>query len=735
MSKLLIVANRLPVTVERRQGENRYRPSVGGLATGLASLGRGRDMRWIGWAETGASRLDASQREVLRHELGTKFDSLPVFLTADDISGFYHGFSNRTLWPLFHYFPRYAEFNPEFWRAYERVNRKYRDAVLEAYEPGDTIWVHDYLLMLVPGLLRQQLPDAPIGFFMHIPFPSYELFRLLPWRRELLRGVLGANLIGFHTHDYVRHFLGSVHSLLGLEDRNGLLRIDEHLALVDAFPMGIDVKRYAEAGETRPVRRERERLSKGKARIVLSVDRLDYTKGIPERLRAFDLFLSEHPEWRGKVTLFCVAVPSRSRVWRYRELKREVDGLVGNINGRWGTVDWVPVRYLYRSLPFNLLLGLYTASDVALVTPLRDGMNLIAKEYVASRADCSGVLVLSEMAGAALELSEALVINPQDEEAVAEAINEALTMDPEEQVRRIASMQRRLRRYDVNRWAQDFLGKLDEVMMRQLGMDEYLLTKDARNRLLRAFEVSNKRLLVLDYDGTLVPFSKTPNAAVPDESLLKLLASLAADPTTDVVIVSGRTRESLEGWFGRLDASLVAEHGAWIRERGGEWVTSAPLTDEWKDEVRGVLETYVDRTPGSFVEEKDFSLAWHYRAAARDLSARRVQELTETLAPLGQAFGLSLLQGSRVLEVKPAGVDKGNAAHRWTGRAEYDFVLVIGDDVTDEDMFEAAPPGAWTIRIGGGPSAATFAIDSSADVRALLRNLVRRARAAVANRA
>ncbi|HSK46769.1 MAG TPA: bifunctional alpha,alpha-trehalose-phosphate synthase (UDP-forming)/trehalose-phosphatase, partial [Coriobacteriia bacterium] len=527
MSRLLIVANRLPITVERRKGEHRFRRSVGGVATGLDSYRRSGETLWIGWAEMPSSRIDAAERAELRSELRERFDSEPVFLTADDVAGFYHGFSNRALWPLFHYFSRFAEFNPEFWRAYERVNKKYRDAVLEVYEPGDRIWVHDYQLMLLPGMLRQKLPDAAIGFFLHIPFPSYELYRLLPWRRELLEGVLGANLIGFHTHDYVRHFLGSVHSLLGLEDRNGQLRIAGRIALVDAFPMGIDFHRYSDGVNTPAVRRERKRVSHEGTRMILSIDRLDYTKGIPERLRSFDRFLEHHPEWRGKVTLVCVAVPSRSRVWTYRDLKREVDELVGDINGRWGTIQWTPVRYLYRSLSFNLLEALYAEADVALVTPLRDGMNLIAKEYVAAHADRPGVLVLSEMAGAARELSEAIIVNPHDQEAVVAAIERALTMPVGEQVRSNAAMRRRLMRYDVTRWAQDFLGKLDEVMMHQLAYDEYELTEEARNRLVQAFECAEQRLVLLDYDGTLVPFAETPIQAAPDEELLGLLRHLS----------------------------------------------------------------------------------------------------------------------------------------------------------------------------------------------------------------
>ncbi len=723
MSRLLIVANRLPVTVERRRGEHRFHRSVGGVATGLDSYRRSSETLWIGWAEMPVSRLDAEERARLTEELREQQGCEPVFLTDDDVAGFYHGFSNRTLWPLLHYFARFAEFRPDFWRAYERVNRKYRDAVLKVYQPGDRIWVHDYQLMLLPQLLREKLPDAPIGFFLHIPFPNFEMYRLLPWRRELLEGVLGANLVGFHTHDYVQHFLGSVRSLLGIDDRMGQLRVGGRIVLVDAFPMGIDFARYSQGATSYAARRERDRLISDDCRIVLSIDRLDYTKGIPERLRAFDAFLEQHPEWRGRVKLLCIAVPSRSRVWRYRELKREVDELVGDINGRWGSIEWTPVRYLYRSLPFNTLLGVYAASDVALVTPLRDGMNLIAKEYVAVHAEKPGVLVLSEMAGAASELADAIVVNPHDTQGTVDAIAEALEMPVDEQVRRNRIMCRRLKRYDVNAWAQDFLGKLDETMMQQLAFDEYELNQEARGRLVRAYEEAGERLLVLDYDGTLVPFADTPGQARPDEKLKRLLGKLAEEPANTVVILSGRDRHTLERWLGDLPVALVAEHGAWVREQGEDWVTSVPVATEWKQQVSSVLERFVDRTPGSFIEEKDFALVWHYRGVGRGLADRRLGELTEPLAGLAKGFGLVLLPGNHVLEVKNVGVDKGSAAHRWMGRPGVDFILTMGDDTTDEDMFEAAPSNAWTIKVGGGTSRANFALKGTAEAVRLLTDL------------
>ncbi|MDP2180992.1 MAG: bifunctional alpha,alpha-trehalose-phosphate synthase (UDP-forming)/trehalose-phosphatase [Actinomycetota bacterium] len=727
MPRLILVSNRLPVTVERRKGELSFKGSVGGVATGLGSYHNTHESLWVGWADIASGRLDAEDREIVRTRLREEHSCVPVFLTADDVRGYYHGFSNRTLWPLLHHFAQYAEFDPRMWQAYERVNRKFRDAVLEITKPGDIIWVQDYQLMLLPKMLRDELPEATIGFFMHIPFPSFEVFRMLPWRRELLEGLLGADLVGFHTYDYVRHFLGSARRLLGTEDQYGRVSVDERLVLVDAFPMGIDYDRYADGVASKRAQREIEtiRTRTQNRKLVLSVDRLDYTKGIPERLRTFEALLDRHPSWRGRVSLMLVAVPSRTRVEQYRELKREVDELVGSINGAYSTLEWTPVRYHYRSLPFHMLVGTYGAADVALVTPLRDGMNLIAKEYVATCIDGIGVLVLSEMAGAAKELAEAVLVNPNDRDAMVEALLEALTMAPDEQRARNEAMQRRLRRYTVQRWAEDFLGRLQEIKLTQVGFGAHLLDEWATERMLTEFRDASRRLLLLDYDGTLVGFSKRPEDARPPTEVLELLAGLAADPRNEVVVISGRDRETLDDWLGDLHVDLVAEHGVWIKGRRGEWVTIEPMNADWKDRVRPVLEMYVDRTPGTFVEEKDFSLVWHFRAVDRGLGETRVRELKEELVSVVGDYGLAAMEGNKVLEVKAAGVNKGRAAHRWMCREDACFTVVFGDDRTDEDVFEVAADMKWTVKVGTGPTRAHWSVRSYRDVRELLARMLK----------
>jgi len=389
--------------------------------------------------------------------------SSKVSLNEEEVNGFYFGFSNRTIWPLFHYFLEYAEFELDSWLTYKAVNQKFANAILEKAGEDDTIWIHDYQLMLVPKMVREKRPNLSIGFFLHIPFPSYEIFRTLPWREEVLEGLLGSDLIGFHTYDYERHFLSSVRRLLGAEVSYNDIYVDNRLVKVDSFPMGIDYEKFSEAAKTHQQnsvdqqsdlqkRLDLHKKSSPDAKLILSIDRLDYSKGIAKRLHAFKYFLDKYPEYKEKIRLIILAVPSRSNVPQYQLLKKEIDELVGRINGELSTVSWTPIWYFYRSLPFENLIDLYTSSDIAWLTPIRDGMNLVAKEYIATRTDKSGVLILSEMAGSANEMNEALLINPNNFEQIADALFMAINMPALEQQRRNTILQKRLERYNVEKW-------------------------------------------------------------------------------------------------------------------------------------------------------------------------------------------------------------------------------------------------------------------------------------------
>ncbi|MBN2137649.1 MAG: bifunctional alpha,alpha-trehalose-phosphate synthase (UDP-forming)/trehalose-phosphatase [Sedimentisphaerales bacterium] len=724
MGRLLVVANRLPFNIARKAKELHFRQSPGGLAVGLSSLPESCERLWLGWPGMTNEKLKGKEEDQIRDRLAAE-GCRPVFLSRRQVEGYYQGFCNKTIWPLFHYFPRRTVYEDRFWKTYRQVNEAFCDEVMKIADKGDSIWVHDYQLMLLPKLLRERLPDSKIGFFLHIPWPSSEIFRLLPWREQILDGLLGADLIGFHTYDYVRHFLSSVSRITAMEHTLGNVSVANRVVKVDAFPMGIDYEKYSQAIGDPRVKKEAGKIRKriGERKIILSVGRLDYSKGIIQRLEAFDLFLSQNPQYRGAVTLIMVAVPTRTGVEDYRELRNSLEQLVGRINGEYGTMGYIPVWYLYRSLPFVELTGLYNVSDVALVTPLRDGMNLVAKEYIAAKADQPGVLVVSEMTGAARELGEALVVNSCSKGAIVDAIKQALEMPPLEQLERNKIMQERLRRYSVSRWSQDFLSALSDIKKTQERMSANRLSPAIAKKLAQDYRKSRKRLLLLDYDGTLVGFKGKPADAGPDTEILALLKKLTAHPNNTVVIVSGRDRTTLEKWLGEIGAALVAEHGAWIRRDDRKWQTPLSRDTAWKESIRPILQLYTDRTPGSTVEEKDFSLVWHYRRADPEFAYVRGQELKAALVNLTENLDVGVFEGNKILEVKSRGANKGRAAEHWLARRGWDFILAAGDDYTDEEMFSALSDEAYSIKVGFSASTARFNVDSVKEIRLLLKRL------------
>ncbi|MGB7295786.1 MAG: bifunctional alpha,alpha-trehalose-phosphate synthase (UDP-forming)/trehalose-phosphatase [Candidatus Aminicenantales bacterium] len=726
MGKLITISNRLPFSFGKKNGRLSLESSAGGLATGLCSFYKSRPSAWIGWPGLPGSKLSAADEKQIVKNLAVE-SCRPVFLSGYEIEQYYYGFANKTIWPLFHYFPLYADYNKNYWAVYKRVNEKFCQATLEVAKPGDEIWIHDYHLLLLPALIKERLPQASVGFFLHIPFPSFEIFRLLPWREEILRGMLGADLVGFHTYRYAHHFLDSIRHLLQYDHTNWLVNTGSRLIKVEAFPMGIDYDRFYSVVAAPDVQGEIGRIRKKLAgrKIILSVDRLDYTKGIPQRLEAFELFLEKNPDFREKVTLIMVAVPSRMAVETYARLKSRVDELVGRINGRYGTIGWIPIWYLYRFVPFKTLAAYYHTADVALVTPLRDGMNLIAKEYVATQTDQIGVLILSEMAGSAKELGDAILVNPNNREEMAEAIGLALRMPEEEQRSRMENMQKRLSRFTVMRWADEFMAELRKIRKIQEELGERRLNERTQKKVIGEFRRARRALFLLDYDGTLVPLAARPEQAAPDEELKSLLRQLSREAKDDVVVISGRTRKTLEDWLGELNLSLIVEHGAWIRERGRDWTLVEPAQSHWKGEVKRILLQYVDRTPGASLEEKDFSLALHYRRVDAEIASLRMQEVKEDLLTIAAELNLEVLEGSKVLEVRNPGINKGRAALRLVSRRDWDFILAVGDDRTDEDLFTVLPESAYSIKVGVGPTRARYNLDDVAAVRSLLKKLTR----------
>ncbi|ACU61483.1 bifunctional alpha,alpha-trehalose-phosphate synthase (UDP-forming)/trehalose-phosphatase [Chitinophaga pinensis] len=722
MSKTIIVSNRLPVKITEKDGDYMLNPSEGGLATGLGSIYRQGYNIWIGWP--GIDVSEAAQPQITE-QLG-EMNLMPVYLTQEEINNYYEGFSNEVLWPVFHYMSVYARYEQVYWDFYYQVNSKFRDAILRVAEPGDVIWIHDYQLLLLPGMIRAEVPDVAIGYFQHIPFPSFELFRLIPWRVELLEGMLGADLLGFHTFDDSHHFLNAVTRLLPVNASANVVTVNDRAVIAETFPMGIDNEKFEQLSFDPEVLRQLENLKETfhNTHLVLSIDRLDYSKGIIQRLQAFELFLQLYPEYTEKVVLYMIVVPSRDTVPQYKELKEAIDMLAGGINARFRTMNWHPVNYFYRSFPVEVLSALYNFADVGLVTPMRDGMNLVSKEYVASRKDNNGVLILSEMAGASKELIDALIVNPNNIGAIARALHEAINMPVKEQERRMKSMRQVVQKFNISHWVKLFMTRLQEVKQLQQSMLARRMSMDMQSQVRNHYKKAPERVIFLDYDGTLVGFQANIDLASPDQELYQLLKTLTHDKANHVVMISGRKHETLEEWLGQLPLDLIAEHGAWHKKYGEDWQKIPGLNANWKQDIMPILDTYMDRTPGSFIEEKSYSLVWHYRKVETGLGELRANELMNTLRYFTNDIGLQILPGDKVIEIKNVEINKGKATLTWLQDRKFEFTLAIGDDHTDEDIFKALSGDAVTIKVGSQVSAARYYLRNHHEVRAFLRTLV-----------
>jgi trehalose 6-phosphate synthase/phosphatase len=722
-ARLLLVSNRLPATVRTDGKYVKVVPSAGGLATGLRSPHERSDGLWFGWPGD-VHRLPDALRAALETQLaGMRL--VPIHLSKTEVQRYYHGFSNGVLWPLFHYLLDRIPLDSRDWDEYRQVNERFADVVAGHYRDGDLIWVHDYQLALVPAMLRQRLPRARIGFFLHIPFPSSEVFRLLPWRSEILKGLLGADLIGLHTYSYLRHLSTSLLRILGLEVEIDRVWHDGREVRLGVFPMGIDATHFETVAAEAEIVTEASsvRQDGGGGRIILGIDRLDYTKGIPRRLLAFERLLDREPSLRGQVRMIQVAVPSRIEAHAYEAFRRQVDELIGRINGKFGTARYTPIHYLFRSLPQRQLIALYRAADVMAVTPLRDGLNLVAKEFVASKIDDDGVLVLSEFAGVASELAEALIVNPYDIDGMATAFAQALRMGHEERAARLRPMRQRVKANDVHRWIGSFL---EELMSTAAANEDKRSSAGTVDDLVSRLRAAAHLVFLLDYDGTLTPIEKHPDLAAPSEELLRLLEQLAGRPRTTVHIVSGRDRASVERWLGNLPVVLHAEHGLWSRSSISEpWVRNLEVTDEWKARVRPILDAMVRHLPGSFVEEKSAGLAWHYRQADPASGGFQAKELRLHLIESLSNAPVEVIAGDKVVELRAQGINKGGVVSRALATLPPDaLVVAIGDDRTDEDLFAALPPEGIGIHVGQGPSRAAIRLAGPAAVQTLLRRLL-----------
>ncbi|MCA1659828.1 MAG: bifunctional alpha,alpha-trehalose-phosphate synthase (UDP-forming)/trehalose-phosphatase, partial [Verrucomicrobiaceae bacterium] len=551
---LINVSNRLPVTV----GE-KITKSSGGLVAALGGLAREEyDLRWVGWP---GGVIDESRQHETDEILQREHGCTPVFLSAEEAAGHYEGFSNSSIWPLLHYMANFMRYDPAWWEHYQAANQRFTEKVIEIAKPGDLVWVHDYQLMLMPAMLNERMPELKIGFFLHTPFPSFETFRCHPKRRDLVAGMLGADLVGFHTFGYMRHFRSTVLRLLGLESEITRIRDEQgHVTTMGVFPIGINARKFDERLDTPEFARRREELAAGDAgkRTVLSVERMDYTKGILHRLDAIEHFLAE-AEDRDAIKFIFISVPSREEVEEYQDLRAEVEARVGRINGEYATLRNSPIRFIHGSVNFTDLCALYATAEIGLVTPLIDGMNLVAKEYIACQREHQGVLILSEFAGAAEELSNAILVNPYDARAVAESLRAALAMPADERRACNEPMRERVMRYDAQYWARNFINHLIATLDSAPFVSERIDVVVAQ--IQKALASGQAVALFIDYDGTLREIEREPEAARPTAAIYDVLRQLRGIPQLDVTIISGRKTYDLEKWFSELPFHLVAEHG------------------------------------------------------------------------------------------------------------------------------------------------------------------------------
>ncbi|MGZ4098559.1 MAG: bifunctional alpha,alpha-trehalose-phosphate synthase (UDP-forming)/trehalose-phosphatase [Bacteroidia bacterium] len=708
-NRLIIVSNRLPFSIKKHEGRFEVFPSSGGLVSAIQSLSKESKITWIGSADF----KNEDWEEFKQESAELAFEIVPVFLDKQMEDDYYNGFSNTLLWPLFHYFSTYAEYDEAFYKAYQEVNEIFAETIRQNVTEEDTVWIHDYHLMLVPGFLSQGVKKVNSSFFLHIPFPSFEIIKLIPeeWRNDILKSLLCADVVGFQTTDYSNHFKSALSYFLGVECVNNCVNQEGHMTLVKDYPISIDYQKFNLAYNNEDVIKERAIVKKKyeNEKMIFSLDRLDYSKGVMNRLQAYEQLLENYPELKGKVAFVINVIPSREMINQYVERKKLIEENISRINGLYSTLQWTPIIYQYRHLNFTQLMASYMACDVALVTPLRDGMNLVAKEFVASRKDLRGCLILSEFAGAASELTGALLVNPNDIHLMQEAMIQAISLTEYEQQQRMKAMQEVIQKNDVKKWMSTFLNDAKTDTARD-GTTVNIMSYYDRRLITEHYRKASRRLILLDYDGTLIPFYNKPEEAVPGELVKELISKLSQDKKNKIMLVSGRDSKTLENWFEDIDIGIAAEHGVIYKLSPGEpWIAPSEINLSWKEGVRNFLSKYIDTYPGSFIEEKTYSIGWHYRTIENIDEDLIRMAFSKELTLLNIHNDFHILHGNKVIEIKSAYTNKGEFVTEFLSREKFDFVLAVGDDITDEDMFGVLKgKNQYTVKVGPGKTEAKY---------------------------
>eukprot|EP01119_Soliformovum_irregulare_P017627 TRINITY_DN5266_c0_g1_i1.p1 TRINITY_DN5266_c0_g1~~TRINITY_DN5266_c0_g1_i1.p1 ORF type:complete len:754 (+),score=270.25 TRINITY_DN5266_c0_g1_i1:33-2294(+) len=689
---------------------------------------------WVGCGENKPTTPHGENKEVVN-----------IHIESEELKTHFVGFCKGVIWPLFHYYEKHSvtDFSETHWQGYQAVNQLFADEIIKEYQEGDLIFIQDYHLMLVPAMIRKQLPNCMLGFFLHIPWPSSELYRSLPIRKELLLGLLDSDLIAFQTYAYARHFASACTRLLGLSlEEMNLKNPKGTWVRLECVPVGIDPETCREAirdPATQASIKKFQDAFEGK-KIIISRDRLEYIKGIPLKFKAFEEFLVTYPEYQGKVVLVQECRPNSEVLNEkaYYELVEEIEQLVGSINGRFGTISYTPIHYLSHNLKSEDTCALFCAADVAMITPLRDGMNVTTHEFtICQDGTKMGPIILSEFAGSAHCLSGALLVNPWDQREVIKTLKKALEMSEEQKKVRHKHNYDYVVSHDAVYWIDSFL-KILETAASKKDSDSTVSAVDApTDEIVESYRSAKQRLFLLDYDGTLTPIAKVPKDAIPKDNLLKIVSELAKDPKNIIYVISGRDRETLAGWFKGVPIGFSCEHGCFFKHYPGaenidKWEdVGSELDLSWKNVVQGILDDYADRVPGSFVESKEICLTWHYRNSDEEFAENQKNELVLHLQSLA-GLPIDILLGKKAVEARPQGIHKGSVVKRILSQSgfEPDFVLCMGDDTTDEDMFTELrdhPPsqGKYSITVGKKPTSAQYFFENQSQVPQLLEQLTK----------
>jgi trehalose 6-phosphate synthase/phosphatase len=721
-SKRIFVSNRLPFNINSKTGA--LQRGSGGLVSALIGVHLDEPFFWLGF------ETDAKVADQLSSKAGDVNKNLrlkPVLLDKKLYSGYYDGFCNDVLWPLFHYESNNVFFRKKDWQSYKDANRIMAEAILKEAVSGDTVWLHDFHFMLLPGMLKEADPSLKIGFFLHTPFPSSEIFRQLPVREEVLKSMIQCDLIGFHEHSYLKHFATTIKALLGIDSGVYTADLGEHTLKMGVYPISIDIDEMREKASAPKIAELADKFRrKIKSNfLILGVDRLDYTKGIELKLRGFSRLLEKYPELRGQVNLLQVAVPTRTNVPSYMKLRQEIEQLVGAINGEYGQPGYVPVQYMFRSISEADLLALYRRSECVLITSKRDGMNLVAMEYAVCQSMATpGLIALSEFAGAASLLAQALFLNPWDEDSIANALYRAYTMPLDERKARLEGLNSILSKYSATQWAESFLGELEKktTTLIRRGTKQISERSDSLREISRKIAQGGEKILILDYDGTLVSLQNRPMAAVLPSDIKALLEDLST--VFKVYIISGRPKEFLESQFTEDNLTLVAEHGAYSKKPNEDWKTHITSDiQSWLPEAKKAMDEYARRVPLSFVETKNAAVVWHFRQSPPAFGEYQAKKLDEELQVGLANKPVSVTFGSKIVEARATECNKGNFVRSLLESAPDSTLICIGDDITDEDMFKQLNSDHISIKVGPGHTVAQYRLNDQPDVRMFLEYL------------